>query len=185
MGARTAPEALKRLGVRNGRGRVVCCVRRRKVIREWGIWRLGDCFLRSYDLRHTILYRYRGARPRAGGGDGGRGHRQKVLHRVQRAKYRASLGAALCTETERTATPGNLEYIYIYMNKVKTYIDRTIRKVKIEMVTPCNYVGILLVLGLYFPPGAAHGEARCPAAADAERRGVHGALLRPTAVRAV
>ena len=43
--------------------------------------------------------------------------------------------------------------------------------------------------GLYFPPRAAHtahGEARCPAAADAaERRGVDGALLRATSVRAV
>jgi hypothetical protein len=40
------------------------------------------------------------------------------------------------------------------------------------------------ILGLYFPPGAAHGKARCPAAADAaERRGVDGPLLRPTAVR--
>ena len=43
--------------------------------------------------------------------------------------------------------------------------------------------------GLYFPPRAAHtahGEARRPAAADAaERRGVDGALLRATSVRAV
>ena len=154
------------------------------MIREWGIWRLGDCFLRSYDLRHTILYRYRGARPRAGGGMGGVGTVKRCCTACSARNIALRL-VQLSAQRQRGQRHREILSIYIYMNKVKTYIDRTIRKVKIEMVTPCNYVGILLVLGLYFPPGAAHGEARCPAAADAERRGVHGALLRPTAVRAV